>query len=127
MVNLFYSPTLNAKEEQQRLRYARRRLLISLLEHAWLWRRHKVLDNQGKPVAFEDSRVLAPEDIFEFLKDNQVHTRRCRCEKARDFVEKVEEVSLLEDTSKWNAMGVTACLWWDMSLDESTVGIVCKH
>jgi hypothetical protein len=117
MVNLFYSPRLKVPEEQQRLHYARRRLLISLLAHAWLWRRHKVLDNQGNPVAFEDRRVLAPEDILKFLKDTQVHTRRCRCEKVIDFLEKVQELPLLEDTSKWNAMGVTACLWWDRSHD----------
>jgi hypothetical protein len=117
MVNLFYSPSRKVPEEQQRLHYARRRLLISLLAHAWLWRRHKVLDNQGNPVAFEDRRVLAPEDILNFLKDTQVHTGRCRCENVIGFLEKVQEVPLLEDTSKWNVMGVTACLWWDKSHD----------
>jgi hypothetical protein len=126
MVNIFSSPRLKASEEQQRLHRARRRLLVSLLAHAWLWGRPKVLDNHGNPVAFEDRRVLAPEDILEFLSDTRVHTTPCRCENIRGFLEKVQDVSLFKDTSKWNMMGVIACLKWDKSHNLHAAGPWCS-
>jgi hypothetical protein len=114
MVNLFSSLSLKAsEEEEQRLHHARRRVLVSLLAHAWLWGRPNVLDNHGNPVAFKRRRVLAPKDILEFLSDTRVHTADCRCKNVRAFLETVQGVSLHEDTSKWNMMGVVACLRWD--------------
>jgi hypothetical protein len=43
----------------------------------------------------------------------------------RGFLETVREVPLLDDTSKWNVMGVTACLWWD-KLHDLKGGIWCS-
>ncbi|KAI3573909.1 hypothetical protein IWW34DRAFT_793848 [Fusarium oxysporum f. sp. albedinis] len=137
MVDLFCSPRLKVTKEQQRpfavetedwkrvhaqrnsgqqrLHHARRRLLVSLLAHAWLWGRPKVLDNQGNMVAFEERRVLSPTEILRFLQKIQVQKRYCTYKEVRDFLEKVQEVSLYEDTSKWNIAGVIACVWWDKS------------
>jgi hypothetical protein len=130
MVNLFSSRKLKAseeeKEEEQRLHHARRRLLVSLLAHAWLWRRPEVLDNNGNLVAFEDREVLAPEKILEFLSDTRFHTTGCRCENIRDFLEKVQEVPLHKDTSKWNMMGAIACLKWDKSHSRYAEGPWCS-
>jgi hypothetical protein len=127
LVNFFSSPKPKAsEEEEQRLHHARRRLLISLLAHAWLWGRPKVLDNNGNPVAFGKRRVLAPKDILKFLSDTRTHTTNCRCENVRDFVEKLQDVSLHEDTSKWNMMGVIACLRWDKSHDLYEEGPWCS-
>lgn len=127
MLNLFSSPRLKAsEEEQQRLHHARRKLLVSVLAHAWLWGRLKVLDNNGKPVAFENRRVLAPEKILEFLSDTRVHTMGCRCENVRDFLKEVPPVPLREDTSKWNMMGIIACLKWDKSHNLHAPGPWCS-
>jgi hypothetical protein len=127
MVNLFSSQRFKAsEEEEQRLHHARRRVLVSLLAHAWLWGRPNVLDNHGNPVAFKDRRVLAPEDILKFLSNTRVHTARCGCENVQDFLEKLQDVSLHEDTSKWNMMGVIACLRWDKSHDLYEDGPWCS-
>jgi hypothetical protein len=127
MVNLFSSQRFKAsEEEEQRLHHARRRLLVSLLAHAWLWERPNVLDNHGNPVAFKDRRVLAPEDILKFLSNTRVHTARCGCKDVGDFLKKVRDVSLREDTSKWNMMGVVACLRWDKSHNVYAEGPWCS-
>jgi hypothetical protein len=123
IVNLFHF--LNTSERQQRLHYAQRRLLISLIAHIWLWERPGVLDSQGNPVASHDMRVLAPEDILKYLRDTRVHREGCPCGDLRGFLETVREVPLVEETSKWNAMGVSACLWWDQ-LHDSEEGIWCS-
>ncbi|KAH7200909.1 hypothetical protein QL093DRAFT_2087958 [Fusarium oxysporum] len=124
MVNFFHS-SIDASERQQRLHYARRRLLISVLAHAWLWGRPNVLDSQGNPIAFQDRMVLAPEDILRFLRDTRSHREGCPCEDLQGFLKTVREVPLPEDTSKWCAMGVTACLWWD-KLHDSVEDIWCS-
>jgi hypothetical protein len=127
IVNIFHSPESITSERQQRLHYARRRLMISLIAHAWLWGRPKVLDSQGNPVAFQDIRVLAPEDILRFLRDTRVHKEGCLCEDIQGFLKTVQEVSLPEDTSKWNMMGFTACLWWDNLHDlEEDIWCSCR-
>jgi hypothetical protein len=96
MVNLFSSQRFKAsEEEEQRLHHARRRLLVSLLAHAWLWERPNVLDNHGNPVAFKDRRVLAPEDILKFLSNTRVHTARCGRKDVGDFLKKVSPTKLL--------------------------------
>lgn len=125
MVNLFHKSGLNTSEREQRLHHARRRLLISLVAHAWLWGRPQVWENQGNLVASQNRKVLAPEDILKFLRDIRVHREGCGCEDIRAFLETVREVPLLEDTSKWNIMGVTACLWWD-KLHDSKGGLWCS-
>jgi hypothetical protein len=125
MVNLFHSSGFDTSERQQRLHYARRKLLISLVAHAWLWGRPEVWDSQGNPVASQNRGVLAPEDILRFLRDIRVHREACPCEDIRGFLETVREVPLLEDTSKWNVMGITACLWWD-KLHDSEEGTWCS-
>jgi hypothetical protein len=127
MVNLFSSQRFKAsEEEEQRLHHARRRLLVSLLAHAWFWERRKVLDKDGNPVAFKNRKVLAPKDILQFLSDTRVHTSRCRCENVRDFLEKLQEVSLYKDTFKLNMMGVIACLRWDKAHNLSVEGPWCS-
>ncbi|KAH7231145.1 hypothetical protein BKA59DRAFT_461431 [Fusarium tricinctum] len=125
MVNLFHTSGFDTSERQRRLHYARRKLLISLVAHAWLWERPEVWDNQGNPVASQNRKVLAPEDILKFLRDTRVHREGCPCEDIRGFLKTVREVPLLEDTSKWNVMGVTACLWWD-KLHDLEGGIWCS-
>jgi hypothetical protein len=125
MANLFHSPGSDTSERQRRLHYARRRLLISLVAHAWLWERPKLWDGQGNPVASQNKIVLAPEDILKFLRDTRVHREGCPCEDIRGFLETVREIPLVKDTSKWNVMGVTACLWWD-KLHDLKGGIWCS-
>ena len=124
IVNLFHSRG-NISQRERRLHYAQRRLLISLVAHAWLWGRPKIWDSQGSPVAPQNRTVLAPEDILRFLRDTRIHTEDCPCKDIQGFLETVREVPLLEDTSKWNIIGVTACLWWDR-LHDSEEGTWCS-
>ncbi|KAI8398623.1 hypothetical protein FOFC_19838 [Fusarium oxysporum] len=124
VVHLFHSSNLTS-EREQRLHYAQRRLFISIVAHIWLWERPGVLNSQGNPVASHDMMVLAPEDILQFLRDTRVHRDGCPCGDLRGFLKTVREVPLVEETSKWNAMGVTACLWWD-KLHDSEEGICCS-
>jgi hypothetical protein len=114
MARLISASGSEAATEEQRLRNARRRLLVSLLAHAWLWGRPKVLDNRGNPVAFEDRRVLAPQDILNFLDRVRAGTASFTHEEVCGFlVDDAQEVALHEDMSKWNLRGVIACLRWD--------------
>ncbi|QKD50463.1 uncharacterized protein FOBCDRAFT_125967 [Fusarium oxysporum Fo47] len=125
VVNLFHSPECTTSEREQRLHYARRRLLISIMAHAWLWGRPKVLDSQGNPVALQDIKVLAPERILAFLRDTRIHREGCPCEDIQGFLETVQEVPLPKDKSRWNMMAFTACLWWD-NLHDLEDGMWCS-
>lgn len=118
IINLFPSRRPKAPEEeeeeqqqQQRL-HARRLLLVSLLGHAWLWERPRVLNSQGNVVDFKERRVLAPTEILKFL---------CKADytyqEVYNFLDKVQEVSLHQDSSRWNAKAVIACLRWDRMHD----------
>jgi hypothetical protein len=124
MANLF-SLSKTSKEEQ-RLYNARRRLLVSLLAHAWLWGRPRVLDNRGNPVAFEERRVLAPQDILDFLGKVRARKASCTYKEIHDFLVHMQEVALHEDTSKWNITGVIACLRWDKSHNLHNGGPWCS-
>ncbi|WJG35856.1 uncharacterized protein FOBCDRAFT_242065 [Fusarium oxysporum Fo47] len=79
-------PGYQDSPEEERLRNARRHLLVSILAYAWLWRRPKVLDHQGNLVAFEQRQK---------------------------FLFNAQEVPLHLDKSKWNITGFFACLRWD--------------
>ncbi|KAI3561733.1 hypothetical protein IWW34DRAFT_825353 [Fusarium oxysporum f. sp. albedinis] len=116
MAKLFSSPRSEDSKEELRLRRARRRLLVSLLAHAWLWGRPRVLDNSGNPVPFDGRTVLDPQAILNFLAAVRARKASCTYEEIRKFLEvDVQEVALREDTSKWNITGVIACLRWDKS------------
>ncbi|KAI8397186.1 hypothetical protein FOFC_20458 [Fusarium oxysporum] len=116
MAKLFSSPGSEDSKEELRLRRARRRLLVSLLAHAWLWGRPKVLDNRGNPVAFDERKVLAPQDILNFFRKVRARKRSYSYDDIRYFLEHdLKEVDLHKDTSKWHIMGVVACLRWDKS------------
>ncbi|KAH7201418.1 hypothetical protein DER44DRAFT_700170, partial [Fusarium oxysporum] len=113
--------------QEQRLRSARRQLLVSLLAHAWLWGRPKVLDNKGDLVAYEKRRVLAPQDILNFFMKVRAHEASYTYKEIREFLDKgIQEVALHEDTSKWNATGVIACLRWDKSHNLQNGGPWCS-
>jgi hypothetical protein len=112
---------------QQRLHSARRQLLVSLLAHAWLWGRPKVLDNKGNLVPFEKRRVLAPQDILNFFMKVRSHEASYTYKEVWEFLDKgIQEVALYKDTSKWNATGVIACLRWDKSHNLHNGGPWCS-
>jgi hypothetical protein len=126
MANLVCSPGDKVSPEEQRLHLGRRQLVVSLLAYAWLWGRPKVLDNRGNPVAFEKRRVLAPQAILDFLDKVRAGKASCTDEEIRNFLLKVPEVHLHEDTSKWNVTGLIACLRWDKSHDLHDGGPWCS-
>ncbi|KAH7201253.1 hypothetical protein DER44DRAFT_869787 [Fusarium oxysporum] len=113
--------------QEQRLRSARRQLLVSILAHAWLWGRPKVLDNKGNLVPYEKRRVLAPQDILNFFIKVRAHEASYTYKETWEFLDKgIQEVALPEDTSKWNAIGVIACLRWDKSHNLHSGGPWCS-
>ncbi|EWG46568.1 hypothetical protein FVEG_15992 [Fusarium verticillioides 7600] len=124
LTNLF-SPSKASKEEQ-RLQNARRRLLVSLLAHAWLWGRPRVLDDRGNPVAFKEREVLAPEDILDFLGKARARKASYTHKDIHDFLSHIKVVALHEDMSKWNITGVIACLRWDQSHNLHNGGPWCS-
>ncbi|KAH7201151.1 hypothetical protein DER44DRAFT_812042 [Fusarium oxysporum] len=112
---------------EESLRSARRQLLVSLLAHAWLWGRPKVLDNNGDLVPYEKRRVLAPQDILNFFMKVRTHKASFTYKEVREFLDKgIQKVTLYEDTSKWNATGVIACLRWDQSHNLHNGGPWCS-
>ena len=125
MTNFVFSPGYKASPDE-RLLYSGRGLLLSLLAHAWLWGRPKVLDNKGKLVAFENREVFAPQDILDFLRKIRVCRDSCTYERIRKFLDSLEAIHLHEDTSKWNVMGVIACLRWDKSHNRHYGGPWCS-
>jgi hypothetical protein len=124
MANLV-SPSRQKASPEERLLMSGRGLLLSLLAHAWLWTRPKVLDDKGDPVAFEERRVLAPQAILDFLGEVRAHKVSCTYKEIWKFLMTVQEIPLHEDTSKWNATGVIACLRWDRSHNERNGGPWC--
>ncbi|KAH7207440.1 hypothetical protein DER44DRAFT_663384 [Fusarium oxysporum] len=113
--------------QEQRLRNARRQLLVSLLAHAWLWGRPKVLDNKGNSVAYKERRVLAPQDILNFFAEVRAHKASYTYKEIQHFLDKrIQEVALHKDTSKWNVTGVVACLRWDKSHNLHNGGPWCS-
>ncbi|KAH7199065.1 uncharacterized protein B0J16DRAFT_360625 [Fusarium flagelliforme] len=126
MANLVCPPGCKALPEEQRLHLARCRLLVSLLAHAWLWGRPRVLDHKGSPVAYENRQVLSPQQILDFLGKFRASKASCTDKEIREFLVKVPQVSLHEDTSKWNTTGVIACLKWDRSHDLHNGGPWCS-
>jgi hypothetical protein len=124
IANLFSSPGYKTSPKEQRLYVAQRQLLVSLLAHAWLWGRPKVLDNEGNYVAFEERQVLAPQNILDFL--GRVQEGSCTYKETQKFLENAPAIFLHEDTSKWNIMGVIACLRWDKSHDLHDGGPWCS-
>jgi hypothetical protein len=125
IANLFSSSESKVSEKHQRLHYARRKLLISILIHAWLWERHEVFDNQGNSIPYQYRKVLAPKDILNFLHTTRGHQEPCSCENIQGFLERVQEVTLFEDKSRWNITGVTGCLLWD-KLHDIHKGLWCS-
>lgn len=122
--NLFSSPGYKSSPKEQRLHLAQRQLLVSLLAHAWLWGRPKVLDNEGNLVAFEERQVLAPQSILNFL--GKAHKGSNSYKETQRFLENAPIIFLYEDTSRWNIMGVVACLRWDKSHDLHNGGPWCS-
>lgn len=106
--------------EERRLHIGGRQLLISLLAHAWLWGRPKVLDKEGNLVAFEKRQVLAPQAILDFLS-KATYTYQ----EIWKFLAEIKTVPLHKDTSKWNLIGVIACLRWDRSHNQPHGGPWC--
>lgn len=106
-------PGYQDSPEEERLRNARRQLLVSILAHAWLWGRPKVLDNQGNLVAFEKRPVIAPQDILDFFDRVRAHEASYTYEEIQKFLFNAQEVPLHLDKSKWNITGFFACLRWD--------------
>ncbi|KAI3571405.1 hypothetical protein IWW34DRAFT_675423, partial [Fusarium oxysporum f. sp. albedinis] len=132
ITTLFYSLGSKDSEEaprlqEQWLRSARRQLLVSLLAHAWLWGRPKVLDNKGNLVPYEKRRVLAPQDILNFFMKVRAREASYTYKEVREFLDKgIQKVFLYEDISKWNATGVIACLRWDQSHNLHNGGPWCS-
>ncbi|KAH7208448.1 uncharacterized protein BKA55DRAFT_720238 [Fusarium redolens] len=113
MASFIYSPGCKVSPEEERLQNARRHLLVSILAHAWLWGRPKVLDNQGNFVAFEKRQVIAPQDILDFFGKVRAHEANYTYEEIQKFLVNAQEVPLHLDKSKWNLTGFIACLRWD--------------
>ncbi|EWZ78177.1 hypothetical protein FOXG_20916 [Fusarium oxysporum f. sp. lycopersici 4287] len=113
-------------KEEQTLHHARRRLLVSLLAHSWLWGRPKVLDTEGNPVAFKERRVLDPQNILNFLAQVRARKESCTYDKVKDLLLQAEDIALHKDMSKWNITGVIACLRWDKSHDIPGEGPWCS-
>ena len=93
--------------EHLRLDSARRGVLLSILMHTQLWGRHEVLNEEGEWLPHRLKRVLDPDTILAFIKQVRETDRRYRYEQVRALLEKVPEVDLPEDTSKWNETGLT--------------------
>ncbi|KAJ0134782.1 Uncharacterized protein HZ326_22167 [Fusarium oxysporum f. sp. albedinis] len=110
---LIQTAYLSKKKDYEMLRNARRQLLVSILAHAWLWGRPKVLDNQGNLVAFEKRPVIAPQDILDFFDRVRAHEASYTYEEIQKFLFNAQEVPLHLDKSKWNITGFFACLRWD--------------
>jgi hypothetical protein len=126
LANLVSPPGYTVKPEEQRVYIGGRRLLISLVAHAWLWARPEVLDSKGNPVNVEKRRVLAPQEILDFLGSLRPCKDGCTYDKISSFVESLSVVSVHGDTSKWNLTGVIACLKWDKAHDLHNGGPWCS-
>ena len=130
LTNLVWSPRpevpLEEQRLQQRLGRARRQLVVSLLAHAWLWGRPKVLDNQGNPKSFEERWVLSPQMILDFLDGVRTLKTTCTDEDVRQLIEGVPKIPLHKDRSKWSVTGLVACLRWDKCHDGHNGGPWCS-